>query len=364
MASNAIYYTRHDGGLTLMNGGKQSTVSGNHPNFDKILVALKGRDWDKVETLMSIEKTINATGFSRTKPGSKVFVRNGKVYFTDTRNHKEQELNGSLVDRILRDLGKPSCEKYADALMNLLENIRLNTQKDIAEELYEWLSSGKAPITNDGCILAYKKVNRAFKDHYTGKMDNTPGKVVRMKQKEVDTDRHNTCSHGLHFASLGYLSQYAGDSESSRVVIVKVNPRHIFAIPTDYQCQKGRASEYYVVGEYKSANREKNEAFNDSFIDEDNKETAAPEVKFVKTGLRPSLEAVAESYGLVKDGKVQVRVAESGAQIIVSWEGTPDDNTVNGYPSFKIMSFKTDSVRAAVKLAVAQLEKQGNKSKK
>src|ERR1035437_916776 len=173
--ATSIFYTRHDGGLTIMKDGKQSTVSSSHQNFDKILVALKAKEYDKLEMLMSIEKTINATGVSKTAPGCKVFVRNGKVIFTDTRNRKEHELAGTLVDRILRDLGKPGCEKYADSLIALLNNIQLNKLKDVAEELYEWLSSGRAPITSDGCILAYKKVRSDFMDQYSGKFDNSPG---------------------------------------------------------------------------------------------------------------------------------------------------------------------------------------------
>jgi hypothetical protein len=351
----SIFYTRHDGGLTIFKDGKQSAVSSSHQNFNKIIEALKNRELDKLEALMSIEKTINATGVS-SNGKSKVFVRNGKVYFMDTRNRKEVELNGALTDRILRDIGKPGCEKYANALMNLMENIQKNLVKDITSELYEWLASGKAPITTDGCILAYKKVRSDFIDIYSGTMDNSPGKVVRMKQADVDTDRRNECSHGLHFASLGYLSRYS-NTYNSRVVIVKVNPRHIFAIPKDYNCQKGRASEYYVVGEYRSGERETKEAFNDAFVDEDNLSSSAPDVAFVKTGLRPSLEAVAESYGLVKDGKVRVRSNDKGEKIFVSWVGDQDKNATVDFPKYQTMSFETKSVRNAIKAIIAKLEK-------
>ena len=189
--ADTIYYTRHDGGLTLMKNGKQSTVSNTHPNFDQILTALKARRYADADTLMSIPRAINAAGISKKNPGKKVFVRNGEVFFEDTRNRKEVKLNGSLVDRILRDLGKPGCEKFADSLIALLENIAKNPLKDVAEELYEWLASGKAPITSDGCILAYKKVRNDYKDAYSGKFDNSPGKICRMKQDDVDTNRHN-----------------------------------------------------------------------------------------------------------------------------------------------------------------------------
>lgn len=347
-----IFYTRHDDGLTIFKNGKQSTVSSSQGNFKEILQALKNREFDKVEMLMSIEKTINTTGVSKKNAGCKVYVKNGKVYFSDTRNHKEEVLNGSLVDRILRDLGKSNTEKYADSLMSLLSNIKLNKSKDISLELYEWLASGKAPITSDGCILAYKKVRSDFLDQFSASMDNSPGKIVRMKQEYVDTNRANECSTGLHFASLGYLSNYAA-GPGAKVVIVKVNPRHIFAIPKDYNCQKGRASEYFVVGEYDSEDKETKEAFTDSFVDEDNKQSAAPKVKFTNQGLKPSLETIAESYGLVEDGKVCIITLVSGKRILIKY-----DERFN-YHAYQrdFLSFSTKSVRATVKHAVAKLEK-------
>lgn len=351
--ATSIYYTRHDGGLTLYKHGKQSTVSSAHQNFNKILTALAAKQWEVVESLMSLEKTINHTGQSTKNPDCKVFVKNGKVYFSDTRNRKEVQLHGTLVDRILCDLGKPGAEKYADALIAMLDNIQKNKQKDITEELYEWLASGKTPITYDGCILAYKKVQKNFLDIYSSTLDNSPGKIVRMKQAEVNPDRDVECSSGLHFASLGYLSQYAS---GHTVVIVKVNPRHIFAIPRDYQCQKGRASEYLVVGEYLGNDNQSVEAFSDAFIDDDNFMTAAPSVKFTKSGLRPSLEALAESYGLVKDGRVKIAKTNAGDYIPLYWDADKTSPLVKATSKqdldYVIMSLETKSVRNAVKAAL------------
>lgn len=346
-----VYYTRHSGGLTLIVDGHQSTVSNTNPNFEKIVQLLRNKDYEAAISLMNTAETINKQGVCHTVPGCKVFVKNGMVYYYDSRNRKETKLDNTLVDRILADLGKPGGERFASSLMNLLANINSNPIKDIAPELYEWFAAGKAPITSDGCILAYKKVRKDFKDIYTGTMSNEPGKIVRMKQSDVDTNRFNECSRGLHFAALGYLSHYGNSSDGSRIVIVKVNPRHIFAIPRDYNCQKGRASEYFVVGEYLGANREKVEAFNDSFIDEDNYLGAAPAVKYTNQGIRPSLEAIAESHNLVHKGKVKVFgvTDENGSR----YEVLPWDTD----QPHKVMSFETKSVRVAVKKAIDEIEK-------
>ena len=63
----------------------------------------------------------------------------------------------------------------------------------------------------------------------------------------VDDNQNNTCSSGLHFCSQEYLSSF-GDS-SSRTMILKINPRDVVSIPTDYNNSKGRACRYEVIGE-------------------------------------------------------------------------------------------------------------------
>jgi hypothetical protein len=63
----------------------------------------------------------------------------------------------------------------------------------------------------------------------------------------VDDDANRTCSSGLHFCSQDYLSHFGGSD--SRVVIVKINPRDVVSIPTDYDFSKGRCSRYEVIGE-------------------------------------------------------------------------------------------------------------------
>lgn len=357
-----IFYTRHDGGVTLFKGGRHSTVSAIHPNFARILDALRARRFGDVEDLMNVGTSITKLGVSKRFPDRKVYVEKGEVYWIDSKK-VPRKMAGPLVDRIMDSLGKPGATKFADALLFFMDNIQKNKLKDIREELYEWLMSGKAPITYDGCFLAYKKVRRDFKDIYTGTMDNSPGVIVRMPQSEVDSNRNNECSRGLHFCSLGYLSHYAGDD--ANVVIVKVNPRHVFAIPRDYSFQKGRASEYFVVGKYNGNWKEGQEAFKDSFVDEDSKFASMPDVEFATGWLRPSLKTLGESFGIVKDGKVlmadrrgiqiPVKVVErDGKKKVVDILGTPVAVDVEDLVE---KSFETKSVREAVKIAVAKADK-------
>jgi hypothetical protein len=107
------------------------------------------------------------------------------------------------------------------------------------------LEKGGMPITPDGYFLAYKKVRANYKDCHSGTMDNSVGKTVSMERNAVDDNRENECSHGLHFCSESYLSQFGGD----RIMILKINPRDVVSIPKDYQNAKGRACSYEVIGE-------------------------------------------------------------------------------------------------------------------
>jgi len=120
------------------------------------------------------------------------------------------------------------------------------------EELYKFLDACSLPITSDGCFLAYKKVRWDYKDLYSNTMDNSIGQVVKMSRNEVDENSNRTCSHGLHCAAFGYMSAYGAqgtDEGSDKVIIVKVNPKDVVAIPVDYQNQKMRVCEYTVVDE-------------------------------------------------------------------------------------------------------------------
>ena len=69
--------------------------------------------------------------------------------------------------------------------------------------------------------------------------------VVTMERNAVDDDKDRTCSSGLHFCSKDYLGHFGGE----RIMILKINPRDVVSIPSDYNDSKGRACRYEVIGE-------------------------------------------------------------------------------------------------------------------
>jgi hypothetical protein len=69
-----------------------------------------------------------------------------------------------------------------------------------------------------------------------------------MPRNEVDDNRSNLCSDGLHFCSFSYLGHF-GSGAGNRVLIVKVDPADVVSIPADYNDAKARACRMEVIGE-------------------------------------------------------------------------------------------------------------------
>lgn len=126
------------------------------------------------------------------------------------------------------------------------ENLKQNPTDSAKQDLYTFLTANRTPFTEDGCFIAYKKVNGNFWDNYTGNTHlNTPGSVIEMDRTRVDPNRHNTCSAGLHVADYEYASNFSG----SKLLEVKVNPRDVVAVPPDYSARKMRVCKYLVLRE-------------------------------------------------------------------------------------------------------------------
>lgn len=225
--------------LTLMINGETHTVNDQHPNYTKIREAVRNKDFNVVESLINIGRSI--TNFTQ----GRVRVENGSVYYGN------MEVKNVLVDRIL-DMINEGFD--ASPMVRFLENLMQNPSKRAVDELYLFLEQTSLPITEDGHFLAYKKVRDDYRDFYTGKMDNSVGQVVEMPRNQVDDERDNTCSYGLHFCSLSYLPHYYGDQ--GHVMIVKINPADVVSIPSDYNNAKGRTCRYEVIGEHHSENME------------------------------------------------------------------------------------------------------------
>jgi len=227
--------------ITVMMDGTTHTINSDHANYNNVREALKTKDHDTVEKLINVaQSVINYVS-------GRVRIVNEQVFYGD------HEVKGSIVQRIIAMMREGF---DAQPMIKFLENLMSNPSKRAVDELYGFLEATALPITEDGCFLAYKKVRNDYRDFYTGMMDNSVGTVLEMPRNQVDEDKDTTCSYGLHFCSLSYLPHYHGGH--GRVMIVKINPADVVAIPSDYNNAKGRAARYEIIGEHTS---EHNEAF-------------------------------------------------------------------------------------------------------
>jgi hypothetical protein len=216
--------------ITVVIDSTPHTISKTHVTYPQVLEAIKTGDWDRVKDIIEPKKVVLSFGQGN------VSVEGEQLFW------KGRELHTSLATRMITMLqeGFP-----IEPMVLFMENLMSNPSKRAVDELYGFLEKNNLPITPDGYFLAYKRVRDNYFDVHSGTMDNSVGKIVEMERNAVDDNKDNTCSSGLHFCSHSYLGHFGGD----RVVIVKINPRDVVSIPSDYNDAKGRACRYEVIGE-------------------------------------------------------------------------------------------------------------------
>lgn len=226
-----ISYMMTDNAITVHINCEGYTVNKGDARFKSVRDAIRVEDYDSIPSLLDIQGTLIS------ETNGELRLMNGVLRYNG------DEIEPKLAKRII----KLKAEGFNFSRFVLfLENLYANETPTAKEELYGFLEACDLPITDDGHFLAYKMVNEDFTDIYTGSMDNSIGTMVEMERDGVDDCRDRTCSSGLHFCSEGYLGSY-GTRHCSQVVVLKINPRDVVSIPTDYNNAKGRACRYEVV---------------------------------------------------------------------------------------------------------------------
>lgn len=184
----------------------------------------------------------------------------------DTISQEDLEAAADKYDELVREAkAEPTILVGAEKLKNQIKHFsqsdnpegfkrfmeRLSSvikdRKHTADELLDFLSYADLPIADDGAIVAYKRLRRSqdnFVDSHTGKVIQNIGWRIFMKTEMVDPDRRNECSNGLHVGRRDYMGNFSGDA----IVIIKVYPEDVVAVPRDYRGAKMRCSGYNIVG--------------------------------------------------------------------------------------------------------------------
>jgi hypothetical protein len=250
--STVAYLVANDGTINMVYGGKTHSISNNHVNYVKIIDLLKSGVYSDLDRLLDVSATIKE--FS----SGKVTVINGSVYYNG------KEIINALSNRIVKMVQDDLPFKH---LVMFMENLLQNPSRTAVQELYLFLEQNMLPITEDGYFLAYRKVQDNYMSYHANPDGtynrNMVGDVVNQERNKVDDNRNNTCSNGLHFCSLEYIPNYYGGN--GRVMIVKINPKDVVSIPSDYNNSKGRCCSYEVIAEHTDTNKEYKE-YTDSVI--------------------------------------------------------------------------------------------------
>lgn len=244
-------YLLSDQSVTVYLDGSPYPISKTNSYFSNLMEAIKKENLTEIKRFVELAKEVRKY-VANNLNSAKVEMRGNDLYY-----------NGKYVNNaVARTIRKFAMQNLPyKPLLKFFERLMNNPSKTAVDELYLFLESGHIPIAPDGRFLAYKVVNKNYKDHRTNSFDNSIGaKMPPMDRNEVDDDRNRTCSTGFHFCSLGYVPHY-GSSTNSRVMIVAVDPADVVAIPSDYKNCKGRATTYEVVGEYENFDWDNTEDF-------------------------------------------------------------------------------------------------------
>jgi hypothetical protein len=220
--------------ITIVLNGTTHSIHKDNVCYPEVKKAVREKRWEDIAEL--INPIVKIKNFTKGKLGFKdgVFTYQGMI------------INNVLTDKMMNMMkqGFP-----VDPMVAFLNNLLENPSKTAVEELFGFMAKNDLPITEDGHFLAYKKVRANYLDIHSGTMDNSVGKVLEMPRNAVDDNRNRTCSAGLHFASIAYMPHFGTNDSGSRVVILKINPRDVVSIPSDYNDSKGRACRYEVIDE-------------------------------------------------------------------------------------------------------------------
>lgn len=215
------------------NGQTHIIARSNSKLADKLIEALRTKRFDEIPNIVSAAKRV--AKFSK---GTFV-LRDGDIYVNGVA------APAALGKKILRfsDDGLPY-----QPLVKFAENLQRNPSFRAVNELFTFLEKNDHPITETGKFIAYKRVSHDFTDIYTGKFDNSVGKVVEMSRNAVNEDCTQTCSYGLHVANWDYAHTKYSTAPDDIMLEVEVDPADVVAVPVDYDNSKMRVCRYKVLG--------------------------------------------------------------------------------------------------------------------
>jgi len=217
--------------LCVVLNGKAHTIPRSTDQFDAVMDAITNGDE------YSLDRLLNAKANIESESAGRITFDGYNLYFNG------DEIYNVIVNRLhfLWANGYPY-----KPLLRVMDNLMDNSYRVVNELYRQFLEACDLPFTNDGHFLAYKKVRNDFTDIHSGTISNVVGTKVEIPRNKVDEDSERTCSYGLHVCSRSYLPCF-GSGPGNKVLLVKVHPKDVVAVPKDYNNAKMRVCAYEVV---------------------------------------------------------------------------------------------------------------------
>lgn len=234
--------------ITQLTNGKVTgsvTVDKGADRFEEIFDALLAANFSAesvAEAFVLLQPTKALEKFTHGK--LEIDPKNRRILYVADEETVPYEVHNSLTDRVINMVREG--QAGVETLINFLEKLMENPSRRAVNELYGFLDHNDIEIAPNGNFYAWKKVRSDYLDIYSGTMDNSVGKTLKVARNMVDEDSSQTCSYGLHVCAKHYLPSFGGAS-GNRILKVEVNPADVVAVPADYKNAKMRTTGYVVL---------------------------------------------------------------------------------------------------------------------
>lgn len=231
-----VHYLYTNGSLTLHYSGQTKVVAKDDDRFEKVMALIRAGKLDVSEGIPeAVDPTIQ-------------FAKAGIEIEEGLLKVKGMAMPPELNARIMAY----KSEKIPfQSLLNFWENLQKNPSFHTRQMLFKFLENQGHSITEDGCFIGYRGVRDDFMDKHSGTFNNSPGQTCKMARELVNDDHTQSCSHGLHVGGFEYAKSFG-----PKLVIVKVNPMNVVAVPDAYAGNKLRVCEFEVLSEAQAALQE------------------------------------------------------------------------------------------------------------
>lgn len=226
--------------------GAVTVINRNDSRWDKAMEMIRNGHIDEIEQLNIKESVKKFMKFDQTSSSGQVRLRlnNDVIEYSYNMDSQWKELHNAFATRVV-EMAREGIDP--SPMMSFLAKLLNNPSKSIIEELPLFLENNQLPITPNGNFVAYKIVRSDYSSVHDSSFMNNIGTTVEMPRQEVNDNRNETCSTGLHFCNRNYLNSYGSSNrDTDRLLLLVINPQDVVSIPNDYNNAKGRACKYVI----------------------------------------------------------------------------------------------------------------------